>query len=141
MDSKLIFKQRKVRTIGELTQRIREIMVEHVGVQNEITKGELFKELFGSKSFNDIQEWFLWHKVKMSMNFLRKTSNCFIASRCPVPNVWSFFVIKDSADLDFYKNNLKRNISRMYKMIERGEKLVEKKAYKDYLDEMKNAKG
>lgn len=138
MKQKQIFKK-KITTLEELNQRIKEVMVGHIGVSKEITRGELFKALFGSPDkYTEIQEWWLWDKVKKAMNWLRRTSNCFIASRQPVKGVWSYFVVKDYKDLDYYKNNLKNNIKRMYSMIDRGEKLVEKKAYKEFEEEMEN---
>src|SRR3990167_669959 len=140
MKQKQVFKK-KITTLEELNQRIKEVMVEHIGVEKEITKGELFKELFGSPDkYSEIQEWWLWDKVKKAMNWLRRTSNCFISSRQPVKGVWSYFVVKDYKDLDYYKNNLKNNIKRMYSMIDRGEKLVEKKAYKEFEEEMSELK-
>ena len=123
--------------MGDLTDKVKEVMVEHIGVENEITHGNLFKELFGNQSkYNEIQEWWLWDKAKRAMNWLRKSSNCFIASRQSVPGVWTYFVVRDYHDLDYYKSNLSNNIKKMYSMMRRGEKLVEKKAYKKFVEEM-----
>ncbi len=133
-----IFRRKKVpETIQELTDRIKVVMVKHIGVNKEITKGELFKKLFGNpNNYTEIQYWWLWDKVKHSMNWLRRTSNCFIASRQVVPSVWAYFVVKNRVDLQFYKDTLRSNIRKMYSMIARGEKLVSKKAYKFFLEEM-----
>ena len=91
-----IFKRKKKRptTLNELNQKVKEIMVDHIGVENEITRGELFKALFGNPNkYTEIQEWWLWDKVKKAMNWLSRSSNCFIASRKPVKGRWSYFAI------------------------------------------------
>lgn len=139
MKQESVFKRRRKipETLNELTNEVREIMVEHIGVDKEITKGELFKALFGKPNqYNEMQEWYLWDKAKKSMNWLRRTSNCFIASRQTVPKVWAYFVIKTNTDLQFYKNTLNNNIHKMYGMMRRGEKIVRLKAYQKFQEEM-----
>ncbi len=139
MKQESVFKKKKKipETLQELTERIREVMVNCIGRDKEITKGQLFATLFDSPSlYTEIQEWWLWDKVKKSMNWLRRTSNCFIVSRQVVKGVWSYFVVKDSVDLGYYKANIHNNIRKMYSMIDRGEKLVREKAYKKFKEEM-----
>lgn len=139
VNKKDIFRRSVVpNNLNELNTRLKEIMLDHIGVENEITKMELFKKLFGKPTkYNEMQLWFLWHKVQSQMHWLRKTSNCFIVSRKLVDGVFSYFVMKDGKDLQFYKDALNNNIKKMHSMMKRGEKLVEEEAYKEYQSDMK----
>ncbi len=139
MKQETVFNKNQIpKNLTELGYRIKQVMVDHVGVKKEITKMELFKKLFGNPSkYNELQEFYIWDKIKKGMNLLRRSSDCFIGSRRVHTGIWAYFVIANNSDLKYYKFNLRANINKMYRMIDRGQKLVDQQAYKKYLSEMK----
>lgn len=133
---KIKIKKRVPQNMKELVVEIRKVMISHIGSSNGITKMSLFRKLFGNPDkYNEMQIWWLWEKVKISMNWMRKRSNCFIASKLEVGSVYSYFVIKDFDDFGYYRERLKKNMLKMQKMISIGEKAITERRYKKFLYE------
>ncbi len=138
MNQLLKKKVKKPKTISELSKRIKEVMVKHIGERKGIEKLELFSKIFGNPDkYNEIQVWWLWDKIRKQMNWLRRTSNCFIASRQAVPGIWKYFVIKCYRDANFYIDNLNRNMKKMKSMQKKAAKYTEDGKWMDFVEEMK----
>lgn len=130
--------KKKIQTIKDLQDRLKELMAEHIGNEHYITKMELFKELFGNpEKYSEIQQWFLWDKVRKAMNWLRRTSYCFIACKQVADGIFGYFVIKDYKDAEFYLDRLDNAKKRIEFMKKRAMKAVEEKFFEQFLDEIR----
>ena len=142
MRQEIIFTEEiQVMNMKDLELKILKIMTEHIGNNKFITKMQLFKEIYGNPSkYNDMQIWWLWNRVSKAMNWLRKTSKCFIGCKKVVTGVYGYFVIASWKDASFYINRMKLNKKKINYMIKKAETAVEKGYYREYLTEMRKRK-
>jgi len=110
--------------------RLKDLFRNHIGRENEISRKNLFETVFGKVSnYNNLEIFYLWSRLKIDMNWLRRTTNYFIGCR-KMETGWKYFVVKDHFDIEYYTEMLKRNIKKTNYMIGRAKKAVEKKFYK-----------
>ena len=127
----------KKRELVFLTRQDRQMMLKKlfkkcIGEGRDITKLELFKALYGNpNNYNELQIFFLWDLIKKDMNWLRRTTNYFIVSKKNDVGSWSFFIVTDWHEADYYINIMNRNIRRSKYMINRCHKAVREKFYRD----------
>lgn len=115
----------------ELSDKIRIIMKNYIGRKNTISQSDLFNRLFGNPSnYSDIQVWFLLERLKRAMNWLRRTSYCFVISRRAKGNIYVYFVVKDYEDADIYVKHLTLVKKRITFMQGRCMKAVEENFWK-----------
>ncbi len=117
---------------AERQQLIQEIFKSHIGRKNEISQKELFLKIYGElDNYSDLQIWFLWCQIRQDMNWLRKTTFCFIGCR-KNKNRWCYYVIKDEKDAQYYIDILNNTIKKCKFMIKRCNKAVEDEFYKKF---------
>lgn len=116
----------------ELSHKIKLIMRSHIGRTKPISQSDLFRRLFGNPSnYSDLQVWFLIERLKRAMNWLRRTSYCFVISKRAKHNIYVYFVVKDYEDADIYVSHLNLVKKRINFMQNRCMKAVEKKFWKE----------
>jgi len=119
-------------TARELSEKIEIIMKKHIGRKNPITQAEMFEKLFGNPySYSDIQIWFLLDRIKRAMNWLRRTSKCFVISMRTKNNVYCYFVVRDYDDADVYIDYMDKVKKRISFMQERCLKAVKEEFWKE----------
>lgn len=123
---------RELTTIN-LADALLDILTEHIGVNNAVTKEELFMLLF-NKKFNDddLRDYVRWDFVKKAMHKLRQKTKCFVVSTFDkVEQTWLFFVIKNKSDAQIYVDRLDNCIKRMRAMQKRAKKAAKEEWYKE----------
>lgn len=116
-----------------IAAEIMKLMKNHIGLQDSISKSQLFKRLF-NVAYDDkrLDHWMLWEFSKRAMHLLRRDSNCFVASILDeINHEYYYFVVKDGIDADIYINTLENSIKRMRSMQRRVIKAVDEKWYKN----------
>jgi hypothetical protein len=104
----------------------------HIGSRNEISKKQLFEAIFGSvNQYTNLEIFFYWTILKQDLNWLRRTTKCFVVCR-PMETGYKYFVVKDMYDAEFYINLLQKNIRKSNFMIKRCKEAVEKNFYKNF---------
>jgi hypothetical protein len=106
-----------------------EIMREHIGMKNGISREELFKAVFGfySDEINELQEVALWSILKSALHFLRQRTKCFVTNARTSDHDIEYFVVKDFSDAQCYSEIVHRITAQMKKM--------EKKSYRAVSEE------
>lgn len=117
----------------ELSQKILHIMRKYIGRANAISQTDLFKRLFGDpKNYSELQLWFMLDRMRKAMNWLRRTSKCFVITRRAKHNIFVYFVVKDYGDAEIYTNHLDMVKKRINFMQRRCIKSVEEKFWRDF---------
>lgn len=133
---KLLEKEKKqivIISARELSQKILQIMRKYIGRNNLISQTEMFKRLFGSPSnYSDLQIWFMLDRMRKAMNWLRKTSYCFVVTKRTQHNTYSYFVVRDYNDAEIYVNHLEKVKGRINFMQKRCLKAVEEQFWKNF---------
>jgi len=103
----------------------------HIGRLNGTNMLKIFEELYGDiRNYTKFQMYFIWTTlIKPEMNWLRKTTNCFIGVERDGTD-WTYFVVKDKKDIEFYVHILETSAKRCKAMVKRANKAVEEKHYK-----------
>lgn len=101
----------------------------HIGRDKAITRLEVFESVFGDISkWSELQIFFLWCKLKIDLNWLRRTTNYFVVSM-PKGQTWLYFIVKDWDDAEHYIKVMENNKRKCEYMKRRCEKAVEEKFY------------
>lgn len=125
----------------EYKERLQEIFSQAVGVDNAITKKEIFNKMFGnSNKYSDLELVDLSRKITYYIGRLRKRSYCFVISRQTEHYDRVYYAIKDKSDLEYYKGKTKKLIRGLNALARRAEKAVEKKYYQRIGEEMPEEK-
>lgn len=117
-------------TTKNIALRLMEIMKNHIGYDNHITRPQLFGEIFLKEEEETLADWLRWEFVKKSMHLCRRKTKCFISSKRNGHN-WVYFVVADEDDAGHYVDNLNKNISRIRKMQLRAMKSAREQWYKE----------
>jgi len=125
-------------TKEELVKKLKVIFKKHISRENPITRGRLYKGVFGKPELYDAYElWYNWNRIKQAMNWMRRTSKYFIVSR---PNkrfnsVWEYFIVVDEIDAETYKKLLRNTRKKINYMLKRVDEAVQKSFWKDVRDD------
>lgn len=119
----------RIRIISKIAILLLRIMRNHISADKAITQEKLFYKLFKMDyEDNKSSHWMLWEFTKKAMHKLRRDSNCFIVNyRKGIE--FSFFVVMDSRDADFYVDKLNECIKSMKYMQQRAYKAAKEKWY------------
>lgn len=130
--------KKKVLTIlmrSDRQDKLLKFFKDHIGQENAATQRQVFTHLYGKpENYSELQLFFLWTQIRRDMNWLRRTTNCFIGSSRFEGDNYLYYVIKDWKDAKPYIETMKRNIKKCKFMMARCEKAVEKKFYKKFLE-------
>jgi hypothetical protein len=126
-------KKKEVRLVSRAERQaiIKKLMRECIGRGNAISHTKLFEAIYGPiENYSDLQMFFLWHRIRMDMNWIRKTTKCFIG--VDVANgSWYYYVVKDMDDAKPYMHIMDTTVKKCLFMKERCKKAVEQEWYKD----------
>jgi len=113
---------------------ILKLMKKCIGRQNAITHEKLFEEIYGSmENYSELQIYFLWHNIRMDLNWIRKTTKCFIG--CDYnnrANEWYYYVVKSSDDAKPYCKIMDNTVKKCQFMKARCLKSVEEEWYNEF---------
>lgn len=133
----LLKTKKKKKTLTELLNRkqrqekLIELFKKHIGMDNEINQRTIFVHIFGDPNkYTYLQIYWLWDQLKKDMNWLRRTSNCFIVSRS-TDYGWRYYLPKNTEDIKPYIKRLSSIKKKCDYMMKRASKAVSKKFYKD----------
>ena len=115
-------------TKANLGMKMLNIFSKHIGSGNAISRGQLFKQLFGRTEEPSLADELRWDYAKKAMHLLRQRTKCFVGSMRE-NGVWKYFVIKDNKDAQYYIDILDKNIKRMKVMQKKAKKAVDQKWY------------
>lgn len=119
-------------TSQDRRNKLKKLFKKCIGEGRAITKLQLFKSLYGDpENYSDLQIFYLWDLIKKDMNYLRRTTNYFIVSKKNNVGSWSFFIVTDWYEANYYINIMRRNIKRSKYMIKRCNKAVRERFYKN----------
>ena len=131
------FNDLKKLTTNNIALKLMKIFEKHIGNQNAITRGQLFKRIFGRREEISLVDKLRWDYVKKAMHLLRSRTKCFIGSKRE-NGIWKYFVLETEEDAMFYIDNLERNIKRMRIMQRKAMKATQEKWHRiDWLKEHK----
>lgn len=126
-------------TVKNIALKVLPIFKNHIGRDNAITRGQLFKRLFKRNELDTLEDWLRFEFVKKAMHLCRQRTKCFIGSRHE-HGVWNYFVVNSERDAQYYVDILNKNIKRMRVMQQRAVKAGrEKWGEKDWILEDKNS--
>ena len=132
MSNEIVLKK-KINVQGgviNLADKVLKIMRGHVGVDNAITKQQLFKQVFGVEfSTSNYSHYFAYDILKSALHFCRKHTMCFIISKTNNRNV-IFYVINSSNDVVAYHKDIDNKIKNMGAMKGRATTSVMEQWYK-----------
>lgn len=114
-------------SVKRIAAKIMDIMKNHIGSENSISKIDFFKKLYKvDYDENRVDHWMLWEFTKRAMHRLRSKSNCFVCS-LRMNTTFEYFVVADDDDAEYYINQLDESIKRMRNMQRKVLKSVEEK--------------
>jgi len=109
-------------------------MEKHVGSENEISRGKLFKKVFKkneeTRGVKALADWVRWEMIKKSTHYCRRYTKCFIASR-QFGGVWYYFVVKTRSDAQEYCMVLDKSIKSMRSMQNRALNAAKKQWHRE----------
>ncbi len=130
---KILKKEITLLSARELSESIMQIMKRHIGRNSPISQKDLFKRLFGNpNNYSDLQVWFILERIRKAMNWLRRTSHCFVITRRTKYNIYVYFVVKDYDDAAIYIDHLSKVKKRINFMQHRCLKAIEEKFWEDF---------
>lgn len=114
--------------IPSIALRVMDVMKNHIGEKQKISREKLFAKLFNRKlDINKLDHWVIWEYIKKSMRYLRVHSNCFIVSHYDDKSY--YFVLKTEQESEYYKEKLDNLVKRVSSLKKRADKAVEQKWY------------
>lgn len=117
-------------TYNKISVSLLEIFRKHIGEDKSISKEDLFKKIYNMDyDIRSPSHYMLWEFVKRSMNKVRRESKCFISSKQNGHST-DYFVVKDQNDADYYVDRLNKTIKKMKYMMNRAQKSVDEKWYR-----------
>lgn len=131
----------KLLTSSNIAYKLLYIFSKHIGEHNSISRGQLFKSIFGRNEEITLADELRWDFVKTAMRLCRQRTKCFIGSRYD-RGIWKYFVVETFEDAQYYCNTLEKNIRRMRSMQQKVMKSVREKWHRlDWLSEAKKQIG
>lgn len=125
----------KLLTSANIAYKLLGIFSNHIGADNAISRGKLFRKIFNRSEEITLADELRWDFVKRAMHLCRQRTKCFIGSRYD-GGLWKYFVVESFSDAQYYCNTLEKNISRMRAMQQKAMKAVRQKWYRlDWLDD------
>jgi len=111
--------------------KLKQLFKKHIGQRKAISQITIFKFVYGNYyNYNELQVFYLWHKLKQDMNWLRKSSNYFIGMM-NMKGLWVYFIIKNYDDAKHYIEILKNTQKKCEYMINKCMEAVRRKQYKE----------
>lgn len=108
-----------------------EILPNHIGKDNAISKLQLFKKLFKvDYDPEDNIQFYLWDVLKKALHILRKYSKCFVTTE-KEKSRFKVYVISNMDEAKIYVNAMENCVKRMRYMEKRAVESVGKGWYKD----------
>lgn len=140
MRSKLLLKKKKKQreivllTRHELNAKLAQLMRRHIGQDNFITKEQIFRELFGEpKNYSNAQVMVLMKIIiPRAMNWLRKTTKCFIVHKRLSGYTYGYYLPRNRTDISYYDSFLKNLEKKIQYMRERAEKSIAEGWYREF---------
>lgn len=127
-------------TARNIAIQLLDLMRDHIGFSNAISKELLFKAIYKRLPENNLSDWLRWEFIKRAMHWCRLNTKCFIGSR-RYNKRWYFFVISNTADANYYIQNLETAIKKMRFMQQRAAKATIEKWYlQDWKQNLKRLK-
>lgn len=126
---KLKFLKGQVTNPKNVAKLLLVIFKKHIGIENEITREELFKKVYETDFEYNYENFYKYDVILKAMHFLRRYTNCFIASR-NIQSTYSFFVISSESELQMYSSKIKRAVRALNNMNRRATKAVEEQWHK-----------
>lgn len=119
-------------TIKKTVFRLFEIMKNHIGSDNSISRDDLFYKVFGVRDtkINDLQYIVLWDLLRKAMHRCRQRTKCFITNYALYKSRM-YFVVKSHEDAMHYSTIVKNTIGRLKSMEKRAFKSTQEEWYKD----------
>lgn len=124
-------------TKEELVKKLKSIFRNHIGRENPITRAKLYRRVFGRPELYEPYElWYNWNRIKMAMNWMRKSTKFFVVSRPheKFKSVWEYYIVVDQNDADVYKGILRNTKRKIDFMLKRVDEAVQKGFWKDVRD-------
>lgn len=118
--------QLKSMTVSNIAMKCLNIFHKHIGNENAISRGQLFKRVYRRTEEISLADELRWDYLKRAMHLCRQRTKCFIGSYC-YKGVWRYFVLKSLTDAEYYISNLDKNIKRMRIMQQKARKAVVQK--------------
>lgn len=119
-------------TRSELQKKLMSLFPKHIGRDNAITKGELYVKIWGdTENYKDYEIYFNWQRIRVSLNWIRRTTKMFIVS-APTQHNRIFYILKDWEDLKPYDTLLENNTRKMVFMRNRAANAVSGAWYREF---------
>lgn len=137
MSETLLKQKTRKKSLSDLLDRknrqakLLELFKKHIGRESQVTQRDIFMYVFGDPSeYTTLQIYWMWDQLKKDMNWLRRTTNCFIVCR-PTDEGWRYYLPKDIEDIKPYLKLLDNTKKRCDYMMKRAVKAVRKKFHED----------
>ena len=128
----------KLLTTVNIATKLLSIFKKHIGERNAISRGNLFKKVFGRMEEVSLADELRWDYVKRAMHLCRRQTKCFIGNKFD-GGIFYFFVIKDDIDAQYYIEGLNKNIKAMRSAQRRAADSVRKKWYNlNWIEELEH---
>lgn len=130
MEDKTITQQQTETTSDDFPTYTREELVKKL-------KSIFRKHIFGRPELYEPYElWYNWNRIKMAMNWMRKSTKFFVVSRPheKFKSVWEYYIVVDQNDADVYKGILRNTKRKIDFMLKRVDEAVQKGFWKDVRD-------
>ena len=125
-------KQIVLLTRGERQEMLKALFKKHMGEANAITQRAIFEAIYGSMdNYSDYEIFFLWDSIKKDMNWLRRTTKCFVVMTRTKHGVWCYYVPKTEKDIVFYNELLIRTKRKIDYMMAKSHRAIAEKYYKE----------
>lgn len=118
---------------GELYKKVCNVMAEHKGVQNAITRDKLFKKVIGVKyNKESLKHVNRWNSIRSKFSLWRREDKLFIQATQQSCKPASYFVPKKYNESAAYADSLGSYASSMTTTIVNAQRFVKNKEYKDF---------
>lgn len=125
-------KTKVLMTQKELSDRLYALLTRHIGRKKAMSRRALFTALFGEpENYTSLEVFWLWHRIKRAMNWVRKTTKMFIISRKGKHGSWEYFVARDEIDSKYYLDLMATLKKKQNYMIKRCKKAVHEQWWRE----------
>ena len=130
--------KRRLMTIKNIMFVVAKIMENHIGLDNGIEAGELFKKIYRVNRKPDFVDDFRWDYVRKAMHRLRQQTKLFICNAKSDYGGYIYYVPTSPDEAQHYVDRLEGNIKRMRVMQKKAMQSVKKRWYElNWIDESK----
>lgn len=117
--------------VRAIVERLFDVMRDHIGQDNSITRPKLFKAVYqvSDEDISVLHREALYSFLKRAMHQCRQRTKCFITNY-KLNGEFHYFVVKDEYDADVYRQNAENTVKRLRAMTRRAFKAANEEWHK-----------